>query len=214
MDGTMDDPMTIRDEPGFLARKRDKRREILETAMGIFAARGFDGATLEAVADGLGYTKPAIYYYFRNKEDLFSAIVIESLREASARILEIRAETAGPREQLRHLIRYYVDEHFTRRGFFAIYHQLHSFRDKVLKGPELEEFERLSASIPRAIMGMIGDGIESGVFRRKEPAVLGGVIFGMLTGVLMNLDMPVLARADREELKNTVCEIVIKGIEP
>lgn len=210
----MDESEASRDEPGFLARKRDRRQQILEAAMGIFAARGFDGATLEAVADELGYTKPALYYYFRNKEDLFSAIVIESLREASARILGIRADNAEPREQLRQLIQYYVDEHFTRRGFFAIYHQLHSFRDKVLKGPELEEFERLSASIPQAIMGMIGDGVASGVFRRKEPAVLGGVIFGMLTGVLMHLDMPVLARTDREELKNIVCEIVIKGIEP
>lgn len=199
-------------------RKRNtfdrRRKEILETSMGIFAARGFDGTTLEAVADELGYTKPALYYYFRSKEELFRATVLDSLREASGRIGAIRDLPSAPRERLLTLVRYYVDEHFTKRGFFTMYHQLAAFRDKVLSGTELEEFDRLSAAIPQAIIGMIAEGVEAGEFRKEEPALLGGVIFGMLTGVLMHLDMPVLARTDRERLKETVCGIVIKGIEP
>lgn len=46
------------------------RALILEAALELFAQRGFDGATLDQIADAAGLSKPNILYYFSGKEDI------------------------------------------------------------------------------------------------------------------------------------------------
>ncbi len=47
------------------------RRKILETAAVEFAARGFDGTSLNHLIEDLGISKGSFYYYFDDKVDLF-----------------------------------------------------------------------------------------------------------------------------------------------
>ena len=76
-----------------------KRQKICMVALDIFSTRGFEGTTLEAVAEALDYTKPALYYYFDSKEALFRALVLDSLREALSRIESIRADAKPASEK-------------------------------------------------------------------------------------------------------------------
>jgi AcrR family transcriptional regulator len=50
------------------------RAALIASARHIFATRGFDGASLDEIADAAGYTRGAIYRHFANKEDLFFAV--------------------------------------------------------------------------------------------------------------------------------------------
>jgi AcrR family transcriptional regulator len=59
-----------------------RRRRILVAAAHEFASRGYDGAALGAIAEEAGFSKPAIYYYFEDKADLYATVV----REAWARL--------------------------------------------------------------------------------------------------------------------------------
>jgi TetR/AcrR family transcriptional regulator len=52
------------------------RSAILEAGLEVFAERGFRGATVQAIADGAGMTKPNLLYYFPSKE----AVYLELLR--------------------------------------------------------------------------------------------------------------------------------------
>jgi AcrR family transcriptional regulator len=61
--------------PRFSNLDRDTRRHILETAAEEFAARGFDGTSLNRLIQGLGISKGSFYYYFDDKADLFSTVV-------------------------------------------------------------------------------------------------------------------------------------------
>jgi AcrR family transcriptional regulator len=189
-----------------------KRREICATALELFAERGFEGATLEAVADVLGYTKPALYYYFKSKEDLFRSLMLDSLLKADGRIQGILAGDASASDKLREVIRMYLDDHFTRRGYFSICHVQPGFKEKMLDGPERAEVERLSASIPQAIIGIIRQGVDSGEFMAEDPRVLGGIVFGMLSGLLIHIKLPVLAGLDLQTLGSRLDRIIIKGI--
>lgn len=62
--------------PGY---REEIRKKIIAEAFSLFLERGFESVTMEDVAMRLKVTKPAIYRYFRNKEDLFSASVVESM---------------------------------------------------------------------------------------------------------------------------------------
>jgi AcrR family transcriptional regulator len=50
------------------------RAALVASARHVFATRGFEGASLDEIADAAGYTRGAIYRHFANKEDLFFAV--------------------------------------------------------------------------------------------------------------------------------------------
>lgn len=189
-----------------------KRREIFSAALELFAARGFEGTTLEAVADALGYTKPALYYYFKSKDDLFLSLILQSLQEADARIRGIAGRDASAADRLREVIHLLLEDHFTSRGYFSISHVLPSFRSKMTDAREREELERLSADIPQQIIGIIEQGVSGGEFMREDPRVLGSVVFGMISGLLIHMNIPALAAMDQATLTSKIDAIVIKGI--
>ena len=60
--------------PRFDNLDPENRRHILETAAVEFAARGFEGASLNQLIDRLGMSKGSFYYYFDNKADLFTTV--------------------------------------------------------------------------------------------------------------------------------------------
>jgi len=63
-------------EPLTPERRRQQTREyLLEAAGQVFAERGFHGASLDEVAALAGFTKGAVYSNFKNKEDLFLALL-------------------------------------------------------------------------------------------------------------------------------------------
>jgi AcrR family transcriptional regulator len=51
------------------------RDEVLRTARRLFAERGYDGTSLQQIADTMGVTKANVYYYFRTKEALLQALL-------------------------------------------------------------------------------------------------------------------------------------------
>jgi len=68
-------------EPLTPERRRQQTREhLLEAAARVFAERGFHGATMDEVAAAAGFTKGAVYSNFKNKEDLFLALLDERIR--------------------------------------------------------------------------------------------------------------------------------------
>jgi AcrR family transcriptional regulator len=52
-----------------------KRRQIVEGARDVFLARGFDAASMGDIAKAAGVSKGTLYVYFKDKDELFSAIV-------------------------------------------------------------------------------------------------------------------------------------------
>src|SRR5215510_11830309 len=59
------------------ASEGPKRRQIVTGARRVFLAQGFDAASMGAIAREAGVSKGTLYVYFKNKEELFEAIVDE-----------------------------------------------------------------------------------------------------------------------------------------
>lgn len=60
-----------------LSRRRGRertRRRIIQAAARVFARRGFDGASMKAIAEEAGLTDAALYYYFRSKREILDAL--------------------------------------------------------------------------------------------------------------------------------------------
>lgn len=72
------------------------RRELVEdqifaVASKLFAERGFAGVSVQDIADAMGMTRPALYYYFKNKDELLAQLVSETTEAPAAEIQRLAA---------------------------------------------------------------------------------------------------------------------------
>ena len=94
--------MAMIDTPSARWRRRKAARpaEILAAALSSFGERGFAATRLEDVAARAGVTKGTVYLYFRNKEELFKAVVRQSLVPTIARAETLVAQSNEPSAEL------------------------------------------------------------------------------------------------------------------
>ncbi len=90
-------------------RARDEKREaVLRTAVQLFLEQGYHRATLNEVADRLNITKPALYNYFRSKEDILFECWVMGQERVEDRIAEIVSAGENGLATLRMLVRAYA----------------------------------------------------------------------------------------------------------
>ena len=85
------------------------RRLLLEVARRLFAEPGYAGTGTEEVVQQAGVTRGALYYHFRDKRDLFRAVVEDLQQELMQRIQEAAAAPDDPWERLRAGLHTYLD---------------------------------------------------------------------------------------------------------
>jgi AcrR family transcriptional regulator len=77
------------------ARRREQTRNaLLDAAAAVFSRRGFNGASLDEIAETAGFTRGAIYKHFDGKEDLFFALM-DRLNERSLVQFDHRFQLSG-----------------------------------------------------------------------------------------------------------------------
>jgi TetR/AcrR family acrAB operon transcriptional repressor len=73
-------------EPRAPGRGERSRRELTSIAIDCFARFGFQGTSIDRIARAAGVTKGAIYYHFKDKEDLLAAAVADRIQEFERRV--------------------------------------------------------------------------------------------------------------------------------
>jgi len=72
-------------------RARNKKA-ILEAAIGIFAAKGYDGASIAEIASRSGLPKANVYYYFRSKKAIYATIIGDLIAAWDAALAHLAAD--------------------------------------------------------------------------------------------------------------------------
>jgi AcrR family transcriptional regulator len=144
--------MTSRAEPFARAPKRlradVRRQQLLEVALRLFAARGFEATTMDEIAEAAGVTKPLLYQHFDSKRALYLELcdgVAQSLLEAIGKAV---AGADGPRQQV-------------EGGFAAYFHlvvtQAEAF--SLLFGSEVPDDPELSRAV-RHVEDMLAEAVD------------------------------------------------------
>ena len=139
--------------------------EILKVAAHHFAKRGYEGISLDEIAKELGITKPAIYYHFKNKADLYKAVLMERLRGLVEAIKEATNKSTEPCEKLRLYIESFGSYLQKKSCFAAIL--AHEFADEGIH-MDKEMTQELSKTLGK-LTAIINEGIEKGLFTLQNP---------------------------------------------
>ena len=89
--------------------RADRWREIIECATQVFYEKGYEGASLQDIADRVGILKGSIYYYIDSKEDLLGAVIEQVHTAGITNIHELSQTEGNALERLRRVIMGHID---------------------------------------------------------------------------------------------------------
>jgi AcrR family transcriptional regulator len=96
-----------------------RRAQLVEVGRKVFAERGFDGTSVEEIAERAKVSKPIVYEHFGGKEGLYAVIVDREVEHILSRIAQAVAE-GSPRERLEAAILAYLSYVEERPDGFAV----------------------------------------------------------------------------------------------
>jgi AcrR family transcriptional regulator len=88
-------------QPAETADPKARRRAILETAARVICERGYEGASIQDIADACGLTKAGLYHHIRSKEHLLLEIQNYGMDVFEEQVLDPVLPIADPLERLR-----------------------------------------------------------------------------------------------------------------
>jgi AcrR family transcriptional regulator len=165
--------MTV--EAGTSPRRRSRREEILEIAVGLFAARGYHGVSMDDIGAAAGVTGPALYHHFAGKE----AMLIAALIPVSERLLaggqeRVAAHPDDPVLALAALVEFHVEFALDDPAVIALHlHELDRLPDEPRR-----QIRRLQRRYVEEWVGVITD-VHAGL-TKEEARVLAHAAFGLM----------------------------------
>ncbi len=197
-------------QPRWQRRAEDRPREICTAALDVFAEKGFAAARLEEIARQAGVSKGTLYLYFKDKEDLFRAVVRDTV---APNIEVIRASLAGTEKTFAEVVRLFLPRFAEITGRVPVGAVAKMVIGESRNFPELAKVWHDHVA-SRAI-GMIADLIEraqtKGEVRPGDPrlhafTLMGPMVLGLLWRETLQpaggaaLDLEALARQHAESV--------------
>ena len=190
----------------------DKRRLILEAAVRVFAAQGYEATRVGDIAKEAGVAYGLVYHYFSSKEEILDTLFLERWDVMLEAISEVDASSRSPREKLQAIAGFIVE----------------SYRhDPELMKVIIVEVTRAANTFGRThlakireaysqIAGIVARAQAAGVFREQispEFAALAfyGLIEQVLTGWIFDSDS--VGEEELESAKGLIVETICRGLE-
>ncbi|RPI73156.1 MAG: TetR/AcrR family transcriptional regulator [Desulfobacteraceae bacterium] len=156
----------------------DARTRLVEAGIILFAEKGYAATSVREIVEKAGVSKPVLYYYFRNKQGIFQAI-LDSAAEQFEQILKDIVATPGT--VLERLLHFY--QHFYQ-GILLQHQDLYRMvRDVIFAPPQKEptyDIQRFERSMSEAIKTIYQQGIEKGEVKPADPEDIATLVMGLI----------------------------------
>jgi AcrR family transcriptional regulator len=190
----------------------DRRDQIMDAALRVFARQGFDRATNKDIAREAGITPGLIYHYFESKEDLLKAL----LREHSPlRLVEfvpqdnlnIPVETLL-RDVAFKLLHIVEDEHYVQLARI--------FLSEALYQSEASTFSFFGAEeVVSVLERYLSAQMERGILRKTDPELVVQIFGGSLMALVLRRQIfgdPIALHYSHEQIVDGVVSITLQGL--
>lgn len=139
------------------AERLRKREAVLRAAVGMFNAQGFHATSLDDVAASLGVSKPTIYHYLGNKDQVLFECVTRGIEQLRAASDAAHATPGTGLERLRSFLRRYAEIIMDDFGRCVI-----RTSDEALSAESAAKFRALKREIDAAMRGLIEEAVQDG----------------------------------------------------
>ncbi|MFT3874130.1 MAG: TetR/AcrR family transcriptional regulator [Nocardioides sp.] len=157
-----------------------KRAAIVDAAAGVFSRSGYERASMVEVAAKAGTDRATVYYYFKDKHEIFHAVITDAVQDLVMTAEAIRASGDDASVQVRRLVSEIMRSYAEHFPYLYVYVQEDMSRFDN-DSPSARALRQLARRFSVAVEHMISEGIESGVFKANlEPRLTANAILGAL----------------------------------
>jgi len=188
-------------------RETDRREEIIGAAAGLFYAKGYEATTMQDIADALGVTKAALYYYVSSKQELLQELLRRIGYELLAAAKAVVYGQPAPRA-LAALVRLHLVWIHEQHTLFSLFLLSRSALDESAF-EELRQGEREYVELFRRLLA---EGIRDGAFRPIEATVFLPALLGSLNNTLRWFHQ--VGPLTVQDLGELVDDILFRGYAP
>jgi TetR/AcrR family fatty acid metabolism transcriptional regulator len=195
------------------AAAADKRRQILDAAIRVFATRGFHACRVSDVADEAGVAYGLVYHYFSSKEEILNTLFAERWQVMLDAIAEVdRREELSARDKLYLVASFIIDSYRHEPDLMKV------IIVEVTRAAN--SFGRAHLAKIREAYGMIGQIVEKaqrdGVFKPDiSPDFAALMFYGAIEQLLSGWIFEVIPHSEEEfeQAKTLVVEAICGGLE-
>jgi AcrR family transcriptional regulator len=198
-----DSPWPAATERGL--QRQLKRDAVLSTAAQLFNERGFHATSLDDIAARLNVSKPTLYYYVKNKDEILIECVRNGLQMMTEGIEATRSAGGKAIDQLIACIRIYTSIVTLDFGMCVI-----RISDDEMPADNRAELRRLKSGIDLAFRRIITEGIAEGSFRPCDPKMAAFAIAGALGWIGRWYENP--GDYKPEQIATQYIELLLNGV--
>jgi AcrR family transcriptional regulator len=191
----------------------DKRRQILDAAIRVFARQGFHSTRVSDVADEAGVAYGLVYHYFKSKDEVLNELFTERWSLLLAAIEEADRGGDSPRVKLEAVAGFIVDSYRHDPELMKVIIVEVTRAANSFGRTHLAEIRRAYDSIAK----IVAEGQESGEFRRDvDPNFASMSFYGAIEQLLSGwiFELIPASDADFERAKSLVVATICDGLEP
>lgn len=157
------------------AEREKKREAVLRAAVRMFNTRGFHATSLDDVAASLNISKPTIYHYLGNKEQVLLECVTRGVEMLQTAADGARRESGTGLDRLRHFLRRYAEINMDDFGRCVI-----RTGEEMLSPDGAARFRGLKSRIDQAMRASIAEGIADGSVAPADVRMMAFTLAGAL----------------------------------
>ena len=155
-----------------------KRGALLREAAAAFNRKGFHATSLDEIAQNLGVTKAALYYYFPNKQKLLMACFDKAMEVAFASLDAARSRGGNGREKLRLALARYLEQMLDELNACVVL-----LEENALQPPDHALLVESRDRFERALRDLVREGIADGSIVPCDPKLAVFVVLGAMNWV-------------------------------
>jgi len=160
-------------------RTTDRRAELLEAAVRVFARKGFHQSRVGDIAEEAGVAHGLLYHYFRSKDEVLETIFRETWTQLVADTERIEVAGVPLREQLRRFARIYLGSWLVTPELVRVLVR------EVARSPEVGDRVEEIKGLFQALQRIVERGQEQGEFRNDvSPQLAAWIVYGALEEIL------------------------------
>lgn len=166
-------------------------RRLLESALHHFSEKGYAGTSIREIIESAGVTRPVLYYYFENKEDLFRRLVEMKFAEYVGQVRDVIDRYQNTRERLREIMK--ASFLLAEEELQVVQLILQVFFSPPAQGPPLDR-NRLGRKRFKLIEEIMREGLERKEIAGGDPQSLALVFIGIM-------EMHIMAKSNRPDIR-------------
>ncbi len=196
-------------------REREKarqRQELLEVALSLFSEKGYHSVTMHEIAGKAEFAIGTLYRFFKNKEDLYRALILEKDEEFHGQLLKAIEENEDEVEKLRNYVKVIGEIFRAHVPIMRLYFSEILGESFNLKAGLDSELRKRHGEILKKLASIFAKGIQTNRFKRiADPYFLAVALGGVISAFLfLCLESP--EHHPYPEDPNTILNIFFKGL--